>query len=554
MPIDPLVHPWFDPQSLAGSTLHGHQLGEMLGHGGFGAVYKTRSSQGDDRAIKVLYPQISASHDDVLAWTSRFNHFQREVLAARGFNHPNIIKVYDLGQEVWQFPAAAETTAPRPVTLAFYVADYVPDGVDRRLKGGRLFSPEEAVRIIAQVCDALTVLHTATQSILHLDLNPGNVRLTVAGDPVLTDFGVARIDGLPRSYVTGKNVWVHPGVGAPEQLEFNEPDVRTDIYQCGALLLMMLTGKYPRQGEPPELLAQRRTPQGLSTAVLRCLRSDSAERFQSAAALREALPGVPSRPPVAPRPPPKKDPAPLWQARVEQAYWTSEAAPVAVGDVLVHWERQSVRRLSAERGDVSWSWRPLGLLADGYRCPPVQVRGERIYVRHGEYLSRLDARGMELDRRRLGEGASGVFLVAEGAIVTGSVAAGRRADRGLAALDESGNTLWSLPAEGRRVDRLAECDGGFLAVESAGIASAGGLMVRRIGLPGGEELAAMHLSASEGPARKGQAALVRVCRPLVAQGGAVVLGLQDLSTPRLHLVCADANLNVLWRRVLDGGA
>jgi len=97
------VQLWFTQNMLVGTRLRGYHIQEFLGAGGLGAVYRTTSPQGQARALKVLYPSHSPSGESLQAYGSRATHFLEEALIGGGFNHPNIIKVYDTGQAFWHF-------------------------------------------------------------------------------------------------------------------------------------------------------------------------------------------------------------------------------------------------------------------------------------------------------------------------------------------------------------------------------------------------------------------------------------------------------------------
>src|SRR3990172_6883488 len=87
------VHAWFEPEMLVGTEAHGYHLERVVGFGGFGAVYLTKSPERNPRAIKVLYPPHSRASQDLQTWSNRAAHFLREVQIAAHFEHKNIIKI-----------------------------------------------------------------------------------------------------------------------------------------------------------------------------------------------------------------------------------------------------------------------------------------------------------------------------------------------------------------------------------------------------------------------------------------------------------------------------
>lgn len=285
-------HPWFEPTMLVGAKAGGYTLESVLGSGGFGTVYLTRSPAGNPLAIKVLYPPRSRETADLENWNNRASHFQREIQFAARFNHPNIMKIHYSGSLFWHYddPSAGSRGPYRTgdYTLPYYVTDYLPDGVDQRLSNG-LFTSEEAVKIGKQVCDALETLHSGDPRILHLDLNPSNIRLAKDGRAVITDFGLVQVEGLPQGYATREVSFIPPYVSAPEQRAGEELDVRTDVYQVGALLFYMLTGKSRREAAVLTLLDQPHVPRSLASVIEHCTRHDKEMRFQDISTLNAAL-------------------------------------------------------------------------------------------------------------------------------------------------------------------------------------------------------------------------------------------------------------------------
>ena len=178
----PMVHAWFEPEMLVGTEARGYKLEKVAGFGGFGAVYLTKSPQGDPRAVKVLYPPHSGSSPDLLAWANRAARFLREVQIVARFDHQNIIKIYDAGYLYWRFDDPLKGQQGHQdrsdgYLLPFYVTEYIPDGLDQHVRGEQLFDTKEVVRIGAEICDGLAALHGSNPRVLHLDLNPGNIRL-----------------------------------------------------------------------------------------------------------------------------------------------------------------------------------------------------------------------------------------------------------------------------------------------------------------------------------------------------------------------------------------
>ena len=552
--MDALVHPWFRPETLVGATLQGYSLESLVGVGGFGAVYRTKSTQGEARAIKVLFPPRSTAPEDACNWDNRVTVFMREANAASHFQHPNIIRVFDAGQTRWRFnlPGVAGEIQTQVFPLLFYVAEFIPDGVDRRSSGGRLFSSEEATGIGVQVCDALTALHRANPPILHRDLNPGNIRLAEDGRAVLTDFGVARIADVPGAYVTSEGPPVHRGVGAPDQFRWEEPDERTDTFQVGALLLKMLTGKYPREGAPRALLEQKGVRAGLAQAVLRCLEEDRAKRFPDAPALKAALLGKETAAPKKDVPLTRVTLSPAWQLQLPSATWRAGATPLVEGEACFAWDDRTVYRLTPERGAHMNAWTASYPMRDSFRSPAVQLNGHRLYVRHGSLLSCLDGHGSEQWRAQLAGDLSGAFLPLGDKIIVDSLLEQGGAIAGIAALDAgTGAPAWTAAESEFQVEHLA-CEGDAVwVVESMGIAGASGVRVRKLDLASGREVGRLQLVGSEAATPLGAVPLVRPWPALPGPEQSLVVGLRDLLLPRIYLMCVGSDLKLRWTRLLD---
>ena len=257
-----------------------------------GEVYKARDTRLDRTvAIKIL--------PETLAADPQFRErFDREARAISQLTHPHICTLYDVGQQDG---------------TAFLVMEHLEGETlaDLLTRGALPF--DDALKIAIEIADALSTAHR--HGIVHRDLKPGNVMLTKAGAKLL-DFGLARAG---RPVVAGATMSVLPTTPphltaqgtilgtfqymAPEQLEGQETDARTDIFAFGAVLYEMLTGKKAFEGktqvsligailerEPPPVSAtQPLTPPALDRAVKRCLAKQPDARWQTATDLLEEL-------------------------------------------------------------------------------------------------------------------------------------------------------------------------------------------------------------------------------------------------------------------------
>jgi hypothetical protein len=266
---------------LPGRLLAGrYRIIALLGRGGMGEVYRADDlTLGQPVALKFLPEE--ASRDETL-----LERFRNEVRLSRRVSHPNVCRVYDVGEVDGH---------------TFFTMEYV-DGEDlasllRRI--GRL-PPDKALEIARQLCAGLAAAHL--KGVLHRDLKPANIMLDGRGQVVVTDFGLAGlVDQIPGSDVRSGT----PAYMAPEQLEGKEVNAKSDIYSLGLVLYEIFTGKRAFSVESlPELLRVRSesAPSKPSTVVkdldpaverviLRCLEPDPANRISSALNVAAALPG-----------------------------------------------------------------------------------------------------------------------------------------------------------------------------------------------------------------------------------------------------------------------
>ena len=257
-----------------------YRIVALAGKGGMGEVYRAEDLKlGQAVALKFL-PEVLGKDGAALA------RFHREVRVARQVSHPNVCRVFDIG----------DTNGS-----AFLSMEYV-DGEDlasllRRI--GRL-PPDKALEIARQLCAGLAAAHE--YGVLHRDLKPTNVMLDGRGKVRLTDFGLA---GLAEEFGGHELRAGTPAYMAPEQLAGKEVTVRSDIYSLGLLLYEVFTGKRAFEaGSLPELmrLQEQTTPSSPSELVkdidpiverviLRCLEKDPRKRPPSALQVAAALPG-----------------------------------------------------------------------------------------------------------------------------------------------------------------------------------------------------------------------------------------------------------------------
>jgi serine/threonine-protein kinase len=277
----PPSNPHAGARFLPGAMIAGRfRVVALLGRGGMGEVYRADDTKlGEAVALKFLPERIEND-------TALRERFLGEARLARQVAHPNVCRVYDVGEVAGRL---------------FLSMEYV-DGEDlatllRRI--GRL--PEDkAVQIAHELCSGLHAAHA--QGIVHRDLKPSNVMLDGRGRARITDFGLAALASAVDPADVGAGT---PAYMAPEQLLGQEVTVRSDVYALGLVLHELFTGRpaFESAGVADSLRRRReatpdtlsRTLGGLDPAVerviVRCLRPDPLQRPSSAAAVALALPG-----------------------------------------------------------------------------------------------------------------------------------------------------------------------------------------------------------------------------------------------------------------------
>ena len=234
-----------------------------------GAVYRARQTKlGRDVAVKVL---LSDNNDLLMA-----ERFYREGHALARLNHPNIVAVHDIG---WT------------EDFAYLVMELVEGKTLRELITRGKLSTERTLLIATQACAALAFAHR--RGIVHRDIKPENVLVERSSNVKIADFGIVKFtqgDDAYRTTLTESCVHLgSPPYMSPEQrTENGNVDARTDVYAIGVVLYEMLTGELPeRDFVPPS--RKSNCGRQLDGIVRRCIRSDPADRFQSAADVYDQL-------------------------------------------------------------------------------------------------------------------------------------------------------------------------------------------------------------------------------------------------------------------------
>ncbi len=281
---------------------------ELVGRGGMGVVYKARQKRLDRLvALKILSPKIG--QDPAFA-----ERFHREARAMAMLNHPHIVTVHDFGQNDG---------------LYFFLMEYV-DGVNlRRLLDAGKLSPQEALAIVPQICDALQYAHDA--GVVHRDIKPENILMDKNGRVKIADFGLAKLVGREAKDMTltgAGQVMGTPQYMAPEQIEHpKDVDHRADIYSLGVVFYQMLTGELPiGRFAPPSQKVQ--IDVRLDEVVLRALEKEPERRYQQASDIKTQVETIATTPQAGTGPRP-----------VRPASWRRHFIVVGRrgGKAVIHW-------------------------------------------------------------------------------------------------------------------------------------------------------------------------------------------------------------------------
>jgi eukaryotic-like serine/threonine-protein kinase len=268
------------PERYLGRHLGRFRVDSNVGSGGFAWVYKGYDPELDiPVAIKILKPQYAGEE----AFETRF---RTEAATAAKLRHPNIIRILAVGRED---------------TAVYFVMDYLPTGLDDRLRIMGTLPEMLLIRMGMDVAAALAFAHR--EGVIHRDIKTDNILYDDHGNAIVADFGIARaLSGYTEQ--TGTNMVVGtPQYFSPEQARGQTLDGRADIYSLGVTLFKAATGVLPFQGEDWYEIARQHIEEpaprprafnpalsrGIEHVILKCLAKDPAERYPTGDALHTEL-------------------------------------------------------------------------------------------------------------------------------------------------------------------------------------------------------------------------------------------------------------------------
>jgi eukaryotic-like serine/threonine-protein kinase len=258
-----------------------YELNHLIARGGMAEVYRAHDRLLDRPvAVKVLFPELSVDRSFV-------ERFRREAQAAANLSHPNIVPVFDWGEDSGTYFIVMEFIDGRPLSAI--------------LKTAGPLSSDRTADIGAPVAAALGYAHK--HGVIHRDVKPGNVLITDEGQVKVTDFGIARAINTEESLTQTGAVMGTATYFSPEQAEGVGVDARSDIYSLGVVLFEMVTGRPPFLGDTPVAVASKHVrdhppaprelnpsiPPTFEAIILKAMAKDASHRYATAEDLRADL-------------------------------------------------------------------------------------------------------------------------------------------------------------------------------------------------------------------------------------------------------------------------
>lgn len=261
-----------------------YQIETLLGRGGMSSVYRAHDPNLQRKvAIKVIHPHLTDNPEFV-------KRFEQEAASVAQLRHSNIVQVHDFNNDAGSY---------------YMVMEYIPgEPLNRKLRGlnsvGIHMPLNDTLHILKQVCEAIDYAHQ--RRMIHRDIKPANIMINLLGEPILMDFGIAKILGTQSHTTTGAAMGTAAYM-SPEQVRGEKTDHRADIYSLGITFYEMLRNETPFQGDstfqimlkhvnepvPDIRIFDSNVPNAVVNILERALAKHPKERYQSAAEMAVAL-------------------------------------------------------------------------------------------------------------------------------------------------------------------------------------------------------------------------------------------------------------------------
>lgn len=322
-----------------------HEILAEIARGGMGVVYQAREPH-SDRVVALKC--VLAYHDDSDHVVARF---RREAETAARLEHPNIVPIYQIGETADGFP--------------YFTMKYAAAGSLLQARTPLLQHPRQSAALMVKVARAVHYAHE--QGVLHRDLKPGNILLDSHGEPLVSDFGLARCEAVSSYLTRSMASFGTPGYIAPEQADGPAANLTpaADVYSLGAILFELLTGRLPFVGDnafavmkqsaeqsAPRLRSLKpKADRDLEIICARCLERDPGDRYQSAAEVADDLQNWLDDLPIVASPPGPSLRARRWIRR-NRKLAASLAALALLGAGSLLWHIRGQRIQAAMRENV----------------------------------------------------------------------------------------------------------------------------------------------------------------------------------------------------------
>jgi WD40 repeat protein/predicted Ser/Thr protein kinase len=325
-----------EPARPLGERFGDYELLSEVARGGMGVVYRARQvSLNRPVAVKMVLHGQFASQEFI-------QRFRNEAQAAAALHHPNIVPIYEVGEQAGQ---------------PFFSMEYIEGRTLAEVVRERPLAARRAAGYLQSLAEAMHYAHE--QGVLHRDLKPSNILLDMFDQPRITDFGLAKLlTSQTKLTVTGQALG-SPGHMPPEQATGKQvvASRQGDVYSLGAILYHLITGRPPFQGETvQQVLLQAQTaepvspqrlnpsiPAALQTICIKCLQKEPARRYATAAGLAEDLRRFLANEPILARPVSPRQKLQLWCRRHPGPASLSAALLLAIllglAGVVSEWRR-----------------------------------------------------------------------------------------------------------------------------------------------------------------------------------------------------------------------